>query len=102
MSDLPDEAQRLKRAAWRAASRRYYARKVARQQAPPRPKPRPPKPRPFLLLANPPHDHRRRAPPPAGPQREAWGGGPVGAPNGGQTASNVQVGHFGLGHVTSS
>lgn len=38
MSELPEEAQRLKRAAWRAASRRYYARKVARQQAnPPRP-----------------------------------------------------------------
>ncbi|XP_062254697.1 uncharacterized protein LOC133964549 [Platichthys flesus] len=32
MSQLPEEAQRLKRAAWRAASRRYYARKVARQQ----------------------------------------------------------------------
>ncbi|XP_030013651.1 uncharacterized protein LOC115435409 isoform X2 [Sphaeramia orbicularis] len=38
MSELPEEAQRLKRAAWRAASRRYYARKVARQQGnPPRP-----------------------------------------------------------------
>lgn len=35
MSELPEEAQRLKRAAWRAASRRYYARKVARQQATP-------------------------------------------------------------------
>ncbi|KAI3360597.1 hypothetical protein L3Q82_002465 [Scortum barcoo] len=35
MSELPEEAQRLKRAAWRAASRRYYARKVARQQANP-------------------------------------------------------------------
>ncbi|XP_028984352.1 uncharacterized protein LOC114842719 [Betta splendens] len=35
MSELPEEAQRLKRAAWRAASRRYYARKVARQQADP-------------------------------------------------------------------
>ncbi|XP_061918330.1 uncharacterized protein LOC133659716 isoform X1 [Entelurus aequoreus] len=33
MADLPEEAQRLKRAAWRAASRRYYARKVARQQS---------------------------------------------------------------------
>ncbi|XP_068180627.1 uncharacterized protein [Antennarius striatus] len=33
MSELPEEAQRLKRAAWRAASRRYYARKIARQQA---------------------------------------------------------------------
>lgn len=33
MSELSEEAQRLKRAAWRAASRRYYARKVARQQA---------------------------------------------------------------------
>ncbi|KAM7421435.1 hypothetical protein PAMA_015528 [Pampus argenteus] len=32
MSELPEEAQRQKRAAWRAASRRYYARKVARQQ----------------------------------------------------------------------
>ncbi|XP_077384140.1 uncharacterized protein LOC144022857 [Festucalex cinctus] len=32
---LPDEAQQQKRAAWRAASRRYYARKVARQQAGP-------------------------------------------------------------------
>ncbi|XP_068616653.1 uncharacterized protein [Brachionichthys hirsutus] len=32
MSELPEETQRLKRAAWRAASRRYYARKVARQQ----------------------------------------------------------------------
>lgn len=32
MSELPEEAQRLKRAAWRAASRRYYARKIARQQ----------------------------------------------------------------------
>ncbi|CAN9514182.1 unnamed protein product [Ophioblennius macclurei] len=35
MSQLPEEAQRIKRAAWRAASRRYYARKVARQQAGP-------------------------------------------------------------------
>ncbi|XP_028436322.1 uncharacterized protein LOC114557169 isoform X2 [Perca flavescens] len=35
MSELPDEAQRQKRAAWRAASRRYYARKIARQQANP-------------------------------------------------------------------
>ncbi|XP_071763281.1 uncharacterized protein LOC139917944 [Centroberyx gerrardi] len=35
MSELPEEAQRQKRAAWRAASRRYYARKVARQQAGP-------------------------------------------------------------------
>lgn len=35
MSELPEEAQRLKRAAWRAASRRYYARKIARQQANP-------------------------------------------------------------------
>ncbi|KAG7475673.1 hypothetical protein JOB18_035500 [Solea senegalensis] len=35
MSELPEEAQRLKRAAWRAASRRYYARKVARQQVNP-------------------------------------------------------------------
>ncbi|KAM9852251.1 uncharacterized protein ACBR49_005354 [Aulostomus maculatus] len=35
MSELPEEAQRLKRAAWRAASRRYYARKIARQQASP-------------------------------------------------------------------
>lgn len=35
MSELPEEAQRLKRAAWRAASRRYYARKIARQQADP-------------------------------------------------------------------
>ncbi|XP_044062992.1 uncharacterized protein LOC122881201 isoform X2 [Siniperca chuatsi] len=34
-SELPEEAQRLKRAAWRAASRRYYARKIARQQANP-------------------------------------------------------------------
>ncbi|RVE63218.1 hypothetical protein OJAV_G00165790 [Oryzias javanicus] len=34
---LPEEAQRLKRAAWRAASRRYYARKIARQKVnPPR------------------------------------------------------------------
>lgn len=33
MAELSEEAQRLKRAAWRAASRRYYARKVARQQA---------------------------------------------------------------------
>lgn len=32
-SQLTEEAQRLKRAAWRAASKRYYARKVARQQA---------------------------------------------------------------------
>ncbi|CAJ1062885.1 uncharacterized protein LOC122881201 isoform X1 [Xyrichtys novacula] len=32
MAELPEEAQILKRAAWRAASRRYYARKVARQQ----------------------------------------------------------------------
>ncbi|XP_029959482.1 uncharacterized protein LOC115397360 [Salarias fasciatus] len=40
-SQLPEEAQRIKRAAWRAASRRYYARKVARQQAAyPRPLPR--------------------------------------------------------------
>ncbi|CAL8249772.1 unnamed protein product [Boreogadus saida] len=29
----PDEAQRLKREAWRAASRRYYARKMARLRA---------------------------------------------------------------------
>lgn len=35
MSELPEEAQRLKRAAWRAASRRYYARKIARQQTNP-------------------------------------------------------------------
>ncbi|XP_068426279.1 uncharacterized protein [Clinocottus analis] len=35
MSEQTEEAQRLKRAAWRAASRRYYARKVARQQANP-------------------------------------------------------------------
>ncbi|XP_019962393.2 uncharacterized protein [Paralichthys olivaceus] len=35
MSELPEEAQRLKRAAWRAASRRYYARKIARQQGNP-------------------------------------------------------------------
>ncbi|XP_023262957.1 uncharacterized protein LOC111655699 [Seriola lalandi dorsalis] len=35
MSELPEEAQRQKRAAWRAASRRYYARKIARQQANP-------------------------------------------------------------------
>ncbi|XP_070691946.1 uncharacterized protein [Pempheris klunzingeri] len=35
MSELPEEAQTLKRAAWRAASRRYYARKIARQQANP-------------------------------------------------------------------
>uniref|UniRef100_UPI0037E7002A uncharacterized protein n=1 Tax=Semicossyphus pulcher TaxID=241346 RepID=UPI0037E7002A len=42
MSELPEEAQRLKRAAWRAASKRYYARKVARQQANPlRPAPFP-------------------------------------------------------------
>ncbi|KAK5620359.1 hypothetical protein CRENBAI_025147 [Crenichthys baileyi] len=32
-SQLTEEAQRLKRAAWRAASKRYYARKIARQQA---------------------------------------------------------------------
>ncbi|XP_017293408.1 uncharacterized protein LOC108248877 [Kryptolebias marmoratus] len=35
MSQLPEEAQRLKRAAWRAASRRYYARKIARQRGNP-------------------------------------------------------------------
>lgn len=35
MSQLTEEAQRLKRAAWRAASRRYYARKIARKQAKP-------------------------------------------------------------------
>uniref|UniRef100_A0A1A7Z737 Uncharacterized protein n=1 Tax=Iconisemion striatum TaxID=60296 RepID=A0A1A7Z737_9TELE len=35
MSELPEEAQRLKRAAWRAASKRYYARKIARQRANP-------------------------------------------------------------------
>lgn len=35
MSQLPDEAQKQKRAAWRAASRRYYARKIARQRANP-------------------------------------------------------------------
>lgn len=35
MSELPEEVQRVKRAAWRAASKRYYARKVARQQANP-------------------------------------------------------------------
>ncbi|XP_061631754.1 uncharacterized protein LOC133479173 [Phyllopteryx taeniolatus] len=34
-AELPEEAQQQKRAAWRAASRRYYARKVARQQAGP-------------------------------------------------------------------
>ncbi|XP_033968745.1 uncharacterized protein LOC117468618 [Trematomus bernacchii] len=34
-SEREEEAQRLKRAAWRAASKRYYARKVARQQANP-------------------------------------------------------------------
>ncbi|KAF6726999.1 hypothetical protein FQA47_011927 [Oryzias melastigma] len=33
--ELPEEAQRLKRAAWRAASRRYYARKIARQKVNP-------------------------------------------------------------------
>lgn len=32
LSELSEEAKRLKRAAWRAASKRYYARKVARQQ----------------------------------------------------------------------
>lgn len=36
MSELTEEAQRQKRAAWREASRRYYARKIARQQAAPR------------------------------------------------------------------
>ncbi|XP_069031477.1 uncharacterized protein [Embiotoca jacksoni] len=35
MSAMSEEAQRVKRAAWRAASRRYYARKIARQQANP-------------------------------------------------------------------
>lgn len=34
-AELPEEAQQQKRAAWRAASRRYYARKLARQQAGP-------------------------------------------------------------------
>ncbi|XP_061531283.1 uncharacterized protein LOC133401844 [Phycodurus eques] len=34
-AELPEEAQQQKRAAWRAASRRYYARKVARRQAGP-------------------------------------------------------------------
>ncbi|XP_059194814.1 uncharacterized protein LOC131975976 isoform X2 [Centropristis striata] len=48
MSELTEEAQRLKRAAWRAASRRYYARKIARQQAnPSRSGPFPPRPCPF-------------------------------------------------------
>ncbi|XP_028280567.1 uncharacterized protein LOC114448079 [Parambassis ranga] len=37
MSELPEEVQRLKRAAWRAASRRYYARKIARRQQNPAP-----------------------------------------------------------------
>ena len=38
MSELPEETQRQKRAAWRAASRRYYARKVACQHThPPQP-----------------------------------------------------------------
>ncbi|XP_041843093.1 uncharacterized protein LOC121641179 [Melanotaenia boesemani] len=45
MSELPEEAQRLKRAAWRAASRRYYARKIARQQA------NPSYPRPFVHVS---------------------------------------------------
>lgn len=35
MSELPEEVQKHRRAAWRAASRRYYARKIARQQANP-------------------------------------------------------------------
>ncbi|XP_077455584.1 uncharacterized protein LOC144073529 [Stigmatopora argus] len=34
-AQLAEEAQQQKRAAWRAASRRYYARKVARQMAGP-------------------------------------------------------------------
>ncbi|KAM9807122.1 uncharacterized protein LOC133160638 [Syngnathus typhle] len=34
-AELPEDAQQQKRAAWRAASRRYYARKVARQQTGP-------------------------------------------------------------------
>lgn len=37
MSELPEDVQRLKRAAWRAASRRYYARKIARRQQNPPP-----------------------------------------------------------------
>ncbi|XP_037308925.2 uncharacterized protein LOC119197070 isoform X1 [Pungitius pungitius] len=50
MSELTEEAQRQKRAAWRAASRRYYARKVARQQAhPPRSGPAPSHPTPSFL-----------------------------------------------------
>ncbi|XP_029306588.1 serine/threonine-protein kinase BUR1-like isoform X2 [Cottoperca gobio] len=54
-SDLSEEAQRQKRAAWREASRRYYARKIARQQAnpthsgpfPPRSAPFPPRSTPY-------------------------------------------------------
>ncbi|XP_056142977.1 uncharacterized protein LOC130118557 [Lampris incognitus] len=50
MSELTEEAQTLKRAAWRAASRRYYARKVARQQgAPMQPGPFPQNSSPLCL-----------------------------------------------------
>ncbi|XP_061574526.1 calmodulin-regulated spectrin-associated protein 3-like [Cololabis saira] len=80
MSDLPEEAQRLKRAAWRAASRRYYARKMARQKGAPS------RPAPFAHILGPPDSHagwftdsRRRAmmagPPDAAalaPPRDAW------------------------------
>lgn len=55
-SELTEEAQRLKRAAWRAASRRYYARKVARQQANPSrsgPFPVPPRSGPFPSRSGP-------------------------------------------------
>ncbi|KAM8869248.1 uncharacterized protein AB9W97_016694 isoform 2-T2 [Spinachia spinachia] len=54
MSEMTEEAQRQKRAAWRAASRRYYARKVARQQAhPTRSGPAPSQPGPFLQRSGP-------------------------------------------------
>lgn len=53
MSELTEEAQKLKRAAWRAASRRYYARKVARQQAnPSRSGPFPSRPGPFTHITD--------------------------------------------------
>ncbi|XP_040021443.2 uncharacterized protein LOC120810705 isoform X2 [Gasterosteus aculeatus] len=58
MSELTEEAQRQKRAAWRAASRRYYARKVARQQAhPSRSGPAPSRPGPFLAPSGPAPSH---------------------------------------------
>lgn len=66
MAELPEEAQRLKRAAWRAASRRYYARKIARQQA------NPAQPHCFSHIAVSKYSHTHLSEESQMTQREAW------------------------------